>query len=145
MAGYRALPVVPKGPLAFRYRIRRMGAFVALLPPVVLGCISVLALRGNDSTVRGLIGFAAAVFAAPALLAFGVPLASGSSNVALGVVVSGCLWLVIGFVAARRATRSPVAAWRDFWREYLWLAGGVWFGVFLALGVVQFAIGSALL
>jgi hypothetical protein len=145
MTGYRSLPVVPQGPRAFRYRIRRLGPIVALLPAAVLGAAAIAALHGNTSTARGVGGFAAAVLGAPALLAFGVPLASGNSKILLGVLVSAALWLAIGVVAARRATRSPVATWRDFWREFAWMAAGVWLGTIAALVVVRFAVGSALL
>lgn len=142
--GYRPLPIVPHGPRAFRYRIRRLGPFVGLLPAAVLGAAAYLALHDNDSSTRGIGGFAAAVFAAPAMLAFGVPLASGSSKIMLGVAASAALWLVLGVIAARRSTRSPVATWRDFWREFIWLAAGVWLGTVVALVVVQFAVGSAI-
>jgi hypothetical protein len=145
MAGYRSVPVVPSGPRAFRYRIRRLGPIVGMMPPAMLGVIAILALRGNTSTGRGLGGFAAAVLAAPAMLAFGVPLASGGSKVALGVAVSAAAWILIAMVAARRATRSPVATWRDFWREYAWLAAGVWLGVLIAIVVLRFTVGSALI
>ncbi len=139
------MPVVPDGPRAFRYRIRRLGPFVGLVPPAALGLIAFAALNDNTSTFRGVAGFAAAVLAAPALLALGVPLADGTSAILLGAAISAVMWFAIGVVAARRATRSPVASWRNFWREFLWLAGGVWLGVILALVVVQLAIGSALL
>lgn len=145
MAGIRALPVVPNGPRAFRYRLRRLGPLAALLPAALLGVAAYALLHDNTATSRGLAGFAAAMFAAPALLAFGIPLATGSQRTLLGVAVSALLWLVIGLVAARRATRSPVATWRDFWREYLWLAVGVWFGVVIALVAVELAVGRALL
>ena len=145
MAGYRSLPVVPHGPRAFRYRIRRLGPILALLPAAVLGAIADLSLHDNTETTRGVAGFAAAVLAAPAMLALGVPLASGSSKIVLGAAISAALWFVLGAIAARRATRSPVASWRDFWREFAWLAAGVWLGAVVALVVVQFAVGSAIL
>ncbi|MEO6122807.1 MAG: hypothetical protein ABIR32_03795, partial [Ilumatobacteraceae bacterium] len=130
---------------AFRYRIRRLGPIVGLVPPALLGAIAAVALHDNTSSIRGVGGFAAAVFAAPGMLAFGVPLASGTSKVVLGAMVSAAVWFVLGLVAARRATRSPVATWRDFWREFIWLAGGVWLGTVIALVVVQIAVGSAIL
>lgn len=145
MTGYRSLPVVPDGPLAFRYRIRRLGALVGLVPAGLLAAGSYFALHDNTTTTRGVVGFAAAVLAAPALLAFGAPLATGSSKLVLAAAVSMFLWLAIGMVAARRATRSPVATWRDFWREFFWMAGGVWLGVVIALVVVQVTVGGALL
>lgn len=144
-AGYRPLPVVPRGPRAFRYRIRRLGPLVGMLPAALLGVAAYLALHDNTSSARGVGGFAAAVFAAPLMLAFGVPIASGSSKIMVGALVSAVLWFVLGAVAARRSTRSPVATWRDFWREFSWLAAGVWIGTVVALVVVQIAVGSAIL
>ena len=145
MAGIRSLPVVPHGPRAFRYRLRRLGPLAALLPAAVLGALAVVLLHGNTATGRGVAGFAATMLSAPALMAFGIPLASGSHRFLLGIVVSALLWLLVGIVAARRATRSPVATWRDFWREYLWLAAGIWFGVVVALVAIELVVGRALL
>src|SRR5262245_13502786 len=65
MTGIRPIPVVPGGPRAFRYRLRRTGGLVALVPAGALGLLSILLLRNNTSTVRGVLGFAAAVLAAP--------------------------------------------------------------------------------
>lgn len=145
MAGIRALPVVPGGPRAFRYRIRRLGPLVALAPAALLALASYALLRNNTATSRGIAGFATAVLGGPALMAFGIPLATGSGQLMLGALVSAVLWLLVGLLAARRATRSPVATWRDFWREYLWLAGGIWAGVVAALVVVELSVGRALL
>jgi hypothetical protein len=145
MAGIRSLPVVPNGPRAFRYRLRRLGPVAALLPAVVLAAAAYVLLHDNTAATRGVTGFAATMLAAPALMAFGIPLATGSKPFLLGVAVSFLLWLIVGLVAARRATRSPVATWRDFWREYLWLAAGIWFGVVVALVAVELAVGRALL
>ena len=38
----------------------------------------------------------------------------------------------------------PAASWRDFWREYAWLAIGVWLGVGIALGAVNLIFDRAL-
>ena len=137
--------MVPKGPRAFRYRIRRFGVFVALLPAAALGIAAVALLRHNAQTGRGIAGFAAAVLAAPALLAVGVPLTNDASRRSLGIAISVVIWIVVGVVATVRATRSPVATWRDFWREYAWLAAGLWIGVGVGLMAVKLTLGSALL
>jgi len=122
-----------------------MGPFVALLPAAVLGAASIALLRNNVATARGVSGFAAAVLAAPALMPFGVPLATGSGRLWLGIVASVVLWMGVGVVAARRATRSPVAGWRDYWREFRWLAAGIWIGVVLALVAIEVVVGRGLL
>ncbi|MEO5724260.1 MAG: hypothetical protein ABIQ39_04355 [Ilumatobacteraceae bacterium] len=135
---------VPQGPRAYRTRLRSLGPLAALLPAAVIGGAAVLALHGSSSVGRGATGFALAVFAAPLLLAFGGPLTSGTAMFASAVGASAVLWFVIGVVASRRATRSPVATWRDFWREFAWPAVGVWIGVVAALGVADLVIGRAL-
>ncbi len=139
------VPVVPQGPRAFRYRIRRRGAFVALFPAIVMGVAAYALLTGGGSTTRGVLGLGAAVLAAPGLLAAGVPLAEGARPLLLGAGLSALVWMLVGLVAARRATRSPVATWADFWREYLWLACGLWLGVGVGLIAAKMMVGGGLL
>jgi hypothetical protein len=135
---------VPLGPRSYRSRLRGSGPLVALLPPAALGLVSLAMLHHNTSLARGVAGFAAAVFAAPGLLVVGAPLRTGSGVYTAAIVGSGVLWMLIGVVASRRATRSPVASWRDYWREYLWLAAGTWTGVVAALVAVDLVFGRAL-
>lgn len=135
---------VPMGPRAYRSKLRSSGPLVALLPPGLLGVVSLLLLRGHTSIVRGVAGFVTAILAAPGLLVAGAPLRSGR-GVYLGAVVgSALMWMIVGVIAARRATQIPAASWRDYWREYIWLAAGVWLGVVVALGVVNLIFGRAL-
>jgi hypothetical protein len=135
---------VPMGPRAYRSRIRGTGPIVALLPPAALGCISLLLLRGHTSLARGVAGFLMAVLAAPGLLVAGAPLRSGRSVYLAAIVGSAVLWMIVGAISARRATRLPAASWRDYWHEYVWLALGVWLGVVVALGAVNLIFGRAL-
>ncbi len=135
---------VPLGPRAYRSKLRGAGPFVALLPPAALGCVSLLLLSAHTSLTRGVAGFLTAVFAAPGLLVAGAPLRSGGGVYVGGVVGSGVLWMIVGVIAARRATQLPVASWRDFWREYTWLAVGVWLGALVALIAVDLVFGRAL-
>jgi hypothetical protein len=130
-------PLVPLGSRSYRRAIRRTGPLRALIAPAVLGALSVLLLWGNDAGWRGVLGFVCGVLAAPLMLAFGVPMRPDHGGMAIGVAASALLWLAVGAWAAARATRRPAADWRDFWREYRWLAGGVWAGVLLA------ALGAA--
>ena len=99
---------VIEGPRWFRTRIRSQGPFVALIVPAVLGAIALIALNSATARRRGLIGLVLGVFAAPALLAVGAPFSSASLY-PIGVAISVVLWLVRGSLAARRATRNPMA------------------------------------
>ena len=135
---------VPLGPRAYRTKLRGSGPIVALLPPGALGIVSLLLLRGHTSLTRGLAGFLTAVLAAPGLLVVGAPLRSGHSVYLGAVVGSVVLWMIVGAISAHRATRHPAASWRDYWREYLWLAVGVWIGVVVALIAVNLVFGRAL-
>jgi hypothetical protein len=135
---------VPLGPRAYRSKIRGSGPIVGLVPPAILGCISLLLLREHTSLFRGALGFLTAILAAPGLLVAGVPLRSGGGVYLGSVIGSAVLWMIVGAISARRATRSPAASWRDYWREYLWLAIGVWLGVVLALVAVNLIFGRAL-
>ena len=128
---------VPFGPRAYRERIRRMGPLLGLALPAAMGLLA--------AVMGGIVGFLLALLAAPALLVAGVPLASGAMVWAASLLGSALLWLVVATVAARRATRSPVATWADFWRQYAWLAGGVWLGTVLALVAANLLLGRALL
>ena len=135
-----AVPV-PQGPRAYRQRLRRFGPLLGLLPAAVLGGLAWLSLYDNVSSVRGVFGFLLAVLAAPCLLVAGVPLTPGAASCVAALVGSALMWLTLGSLAARRATRRPVAMWSDFWREFVWLAAGVWAGVVLALAVVDLLLG----
>ena len=101
-------------------------------------------LRNNTETWRGVGGFLLSIVAAPVLLVMGAPLTSGRSYT-LALLGSAALWVLLGTVAARIATRTPVATWRDYWREFLWLAGGVWIGVIVALIAANLILGGAFL
>jgi len=117
---------------------------VALVPPAILGVIALLLLGSHTSFARGIAGFLTAVFAAPGLLVAGAPLRSGSRVYLGSVAGSAVMWMLVGVIAARRATRVPAASWRDYWREYAWLAVGVWLGVVVALVAVNLVFGRAL-
>ena len=117
---------------------------LALAPPAAMGAVAWLLLRGNESTLRGVLGFLLGVLAAPVLLVAGVPLEGSTAVYVVSVAGSAALWLLIGLAASRRATRTPVASWRDYWREYLWLAGGVWLGTIGALVAANLVLGRTL-
>ncbi len=99
-----------------------------------------LLLWGSTTGWRGVPGFAFLTAAAPILPLTGVPAGGGATRYQIAIGVSVVLWLVIGFVAARRATRSPVATWDDWRREYIPLALGASGGGLAAVGAWLLAL-----
>jgi hypothetical protein len=136
---------VPRGARAYRSNIRRLGPLVAAAPAATMGVAALMLVHGNTSAGRGALSFLCAIAAAPALLVYGVPLSHGSSTYLPAIGVSALGWLGIGVWASFRATRRPVATWRDFWREYLWLSAGVWLGTGFALLAADLLLGRALI
>lgn len=118
---------------------------LAMAPGAAMALLSMVLLAGSTSTVRGGLGFAAAVAGLPTLLVAGTPLTHGVGVVLMCTVSSMALWAFIGRVAARRATRVPAATWHDFWREYLWLAVPVWLGSVAAGVIASIVIGSSII
>jgi hypothetical protein len=80
----------------------------------------------------------------PTAMLWGLPIEDGTTRL-IGVLASSALvWLLVGVFATRRATRSLVATWRDFWREYFWLALSIWAGVGLGLLVLSKVLKTGL-
>jgi hypothetical protein len=117
---------------------------LGLVPMALLGAMAWLALRVGDGRTSGLIGLVGGVSAAPGLLIAGAPLADDSSY-PLAVLASVPLWLCLGFLASRRATVSPIAAWRDYWREMLWMTVAVVIGACAALIAATAILGESLI
>lgn len=133
-----------EGPRWYRRRIRFWGPFAALVLPGVIGLIAYGSLQLFDTSWSGAVGLLGGYLAAPALLAVGAPFADRSIY-PLAVVASAVLWLLVGLLASRRATRNPMATWDDYWRHYLWMVFGIWVGVAIALGVAMSQIGDSVL
>jgi hypothetical protein len=110
----------------------------------LLGAISIVALRAGDGRTSGLIGLVSGVTAAPGLLVAGAPLAD-DARYPLAVVASIPFWLLLGFLASRRATRRPVAGWVEYWREMLWLTVAVFVGACGALIAATAILGESLI
>lgn len=110
----------------------------------VLGATAWIALRVGDGRTSGLIGLVGGVSAAPGLLVAGAPLAD-DSQYPLAVLASVPLWLVLGFLASRRATAAAVAGWRDYWREMFWLTAAVVAGASGALIAATAILGESLI
>lgn len=124
-------PVI-EGPRWYRGRIRRFGPFLALALPVVLGLLDVVVRAVLSGRLRGWSTLVLRLTAAPGLLAVGYPFALESER-PIGVLLSIPVWLIVGLVATRAATRNPVAVFRDYWRVYGWLAAAVAIGALVAI------------
>lgn len=132
------------GPRWYRARIRLLGPLFGLIPMAVLGAIALVSLRVGDGRMSGLIGLIGGVSAAPGLLVAGAPFAD-EARYPLAVLASVPLWLLLGFVASRRATQSPVAGWGDYARELLWLTIAVVMGATVALIAATAILGESLI
>ena len=132
------------GPRWYRSRIRRLGPVFGLVPMIVIGAIAWLALQFGDGRTSGMIGLVGGVTAAPGLLLAGAPF-SDSDGYAPAVLASVPLWLLLGFVASRRATRSPIATWATYSKDLLWLTLAVAAGAGIALGGAALSLGESLL
>jgi peptidoglycan biosynthesis protein MviN/MurJ (putative lipid II flippase) len=114
-----------------------------LVPMALFGAISVIALRAGDGRSSGLIGLVSGVSSAPGLLAAGAPLGD-EGRYPLAIVASIPLWLVLGWIASRRATKRSLASWRDYSRELIWLVIGVVMGAIAALVTATAVLGESL-
>jgi hypothetical protein len=112
--------------------------------PGVLGALAYAALHYSDASWSGAFGLVGGVIAAPGLLAAGAPFGDRDLY-PLAAIASGFLWIAVGFLASRRATRHPMATWGDFWRHYFWMAAGIWVGSGAALGIATVSIGETLI
>ena len=130
----------------YRRRIRRWSAVVGVLVPVVViavaGAIFAIPCDGSQCVVRHGPGWGLGALGAPTAVLAGMPWNRGPIVLTITIATSALLWLVIGRWAGRRATRSPVADWRDWRREYWWLVVPVWIGT--AMAAVGLAAAVAL-
>lgn len=140
-----ARPTEPlhEGPRWYRSRIRVWGPFVALIAPAVLGAIAYMSLQLFDTTWSGAVGLIGGVLAAPVLLIVGAPFANRGIY-PLAVIASIPLWMGVGWLAAIRATRNPMADWREFRKHLVPLTLGIWVGAAAAMMIATFVIGDTL-
>ncbi len=116
---------------------------VGLAIPGIVGIVALAALRLFDTAWSGAVGLVGGVLAAPGLLVVGAPFGDRSLY-PWAVLGSAALWLVLGFVASRRATRNPLATWTDYWRHYLATMAGLWLGAGVALAIATAVVGEPL-
>ncbi len=108
-----------------------------------MGSIAWVALKTSDGRLSGILGLFGGVSAAPGLLIAGAPFGD-ESQYPLAVLASIPLWMLLGFVASRRATRSVVASWRDYWLQLTWLTIGVIAGSVAALVAAASILGESM-
>ena len=140
-------PPVPKGPVAYRRSIRRLGPLMALLPPAVLlafGLVirSLWPCEGLECVAPSLVFYGFALLAVPTAIPAGLPLMASALTIALALVSSVLVWMFIGRWAARKATESPVATWRDWWVELATVTIGMWAGVIGGLVITAFIVSG---
>ena len=119
--------------------LRSMAACVRCWAGVLL---ALLRLAGaNASFVRFLAIYTFVLTALYSLISYKTPwcvLSFWHGMILLAGVGAVVLWLALGAWAARRSARSPVAGWREWWREYLWLLLPVWGGTLAALAIMRY-------
>ena len=98
----------------------------------VAGAIFTIPCQGSQCVVRHGPGWGIGALGAPTAVLVGLPWNRGPIVLGTAIASSVMLWLVLGRWAARRATRSPVADWQDWRREYWWLTVPLWIGTALA-------------
>lgn len=136
-------PPVTAGHRWYRTRIRVLGPLVGLVPMAVLGGCSWLVLRVGNGRLSGTIGLVTGATAAPGLLVAGAPFAD-DARYPTAVLASVPVWLLLGLVASRRATRPLMASWRDYWREMAFLGASLMAGVIGAMVVATTILGESL-
>jgi hypothetical protein len=131
------------GPRWYRARIRLFGPVLGLVPMAVLGGISWGSLRIGEGRTSGMLGLVSGVAAAPGLLVAGAPFAD-NARYQTAILASIPLWLLLGWLASRRATLPAVASWRDYWRELCYLTVAVVLGAIGALVAATLVLGESL-
>jgi len=132
------------GPQWYRSRIRKLGPLLALILPTIVGGLGLATLRWSEASWSGTVGLLGGVLGAPGLLLAGVPFGDHGLYPA-AIAGSIVAWLLIGFLASRRATRNPMATWPDFWRHCIPLTIGVWVGAGIGLLAAALVIGDGVL
>lgn len=89
----------------------------------------------------GALSFLFIVMAFPVMPLLGIPAAGGALRVLVAVLASGIVWWVIGQVTAARVTNHPVVGWREWTREYVTLAIGLWVGAVGSLALAALVLG----
>jgi hypothetical protein len=113
----------------------------------VVGLVALAVLQwwpctANRCVLPGAAGTTLAALAVPTAVPLGLPWRGGWAVEVAALLTSAALWAGLGRWAARRATRSPVADWSDWRREFGRLVVAMWAGV--VVGLVGMAAGTVL-
>lgn len=121
-----------------------MGPLLALVLPMMAGGLGLATLRWSEASWSGTVGLLGGVLGAPGLLFAGAPFGDRGLYPA-AVAGSIVIWLLIGVLASRRATRHTMATWSDFWRHCIPLTIGVWVGAGVGLLAAALVVGDGVL
>ena len=118
-----------EGPRWYRSRIRSRGPFLRSCPAVgARRASSLLLLNVFDGKTSGYVGLVLRGVRRAGAAGRRRPVLQRLRCTRSASTLSVMLWLIVGAIAAARTTRNPMADWADFWRDYAWLAGGIWLG-----------------
>ena len=122
-------------------RIRTLAPLVALLVPLTLclGALVFLVLwpcSGRGCIEPSLAAWLLVLFAVPTSLISGLPWYLTPLTIGAALLSSLILWVGLGALAGRRASRDPDAGWAAFAAEMLALAAGVIGGVLLGFAII---------
>lgn len=102
--------------------------------------VGYLVWTGSEGIRPALVVWMLAALAMPTALLVGLPLFASAATLWAGVASSAVVWLLLGRAAARRATRAPIATWRDWWREFAVLTVAMWAGIGAGLLTMAFLL-----
>jgi hypothetical protein len=138
-AAQRAAPV-RGGPVAYRLALRRLGPVMALAVPGAMAAVGYVVWTGSSGIRPALIVWFLGALAMPTAVLVGLPLFTTTTTLWAAALTSVIVWALLGRYAARRATRSPVASWRDWWREFVALTVAMWAGIGAGLFTMAFVL-----
>ena len=110
----------------------------------MIGAIGVAALVLGSGRLAAVIGLMGTVWAAPGLPAVGAPIGDAATY-PFAVLGSALGWALLAVIAARRAVRSPIADWWDFWREMTAVYLAVLVGAGVGVAIAAWRLGGQLL
>jgi hypothetical protein len=128
------------GPVAYRLALRRLGPLVALLLPAAMAVLGYLIWNGSEGVRPALLVWFLGALAMPTAVLVGLPLFATAATLWAAAGTSAVVWLLLGRYAARRATRAPIATWRDWWREFIVLTLAMWAGIGAGLLTMAFVL-----